>query len=122
MNYRGIIIEESLEDPSVLSEVEILETKVVPVGPEHKTPWLLQWTLHTVTFPEDKADWVANEISKSIDTQHPQWYVDFQNDTYHYIVFLMKVFKAELADTKTYEEAKKFGRSLGIPNEQLDFA
>ena len=121
MNYKGIIIEESLEDPSILSELEIIETKVIPVGPEQKTPWLLQWTLHTVEFSDDKADRIADEISKSIDAQHPQWYADFKNDTHHYIVFLMKVFKIELADVRTYEEAKKFGHHLGIPSEQLDF-
>jgi len=121
MNYKGIIIEESLGDPAILSEVEILETKIVPVRPEHKTPWVLQWTLHTVELPVDRADWIADEISKSIDVEHPHWYSDFKNDTHHYIVYLLKVFKVDLSDPSQYEEAKKHGRRLGIPEQQLDF-
>jgi hypothetical protein len=122
MNYRGIIIEESLLDPSVLSEVEILETKVEGVTSTHKTPWLLQWTMHTVEFPAERADRIADEISKSIDSEHPSWYADFKNDTHHYIVYLMKVFKIDLTDPSQYKDAKKHGRKLGIPAEQLDFA
>ena len=40
----GDIIEESLTDRSVLSEVTILETRVEPVTEYHRTPWLEQWT------------------------------------------------------------------------------
>lgn len=122
MNYKGIIIEESLLDRSVLSEVEVLETKVEGVTPAHKTPWVLQWTMHTVEFPPERADWIADEISKSIDSEHPGWYADFKNDTHHYIVYLQKVFKVDLADSSQYKEAKKYGHKLGIPKEQLDFA
>lgn len=122
MNYRGIIIEESLLDPSVLSEVEILETKIEAVRPEHKTPWVLQWTMHTVEFPEEKADHIAEELSKSLDAKHPTWYADFKNDTHHYIVYLLKVFKVDLSNPRQYKEVKKYGRHLGIPAQQLDFA
>lgn len=38
MDYKGIIIEESLEDKSVLDEVKIVDTKVEPITPRHKTP------------------------------------------------------------------------------------
>ena len=54
MPYRGVIIEESLEDKDVLKEVRILSTKVEPVTEKHKTPRIKQWTLHTVEIPEDR--------------------------------------------------------------------
>lgn len=38
MNYRGVIIEESLLDTSILKEIRILETNVYPVTEELKTP------------------------------------------------------------------------------------
>ena len=41
----GDIIEESLTDRSVLSEVTILETRVEPVTEYHRTLWLEQWTI-----------------------------------------------------------------------------
>lgn len=43
MNYKGVIIEESLTDNSVLGDVNIVSTKVEPVTEHHKTPHLKQW-------------------------------------------------------------------------------
>jgi len=45
MNYRGVIIEESLKKNDALKEVMILGTRVEPVTKEHKTPWLKQMDL-----------------------------------------------------------------------------
>src|SRR5205807_4515912 len=45
-NYRGVIIEESLEERSVLNRLKILETKVDTLTDYHKTPWLKRWTKH----------------------------------------------------------------------------
>ena len=40
MNFEGIIIEESLTDNSVLSEVNIVSTKVEPMTVGHQIPWI----------------------------------------------------------------------------------
>ena len=123
MNYQGIIVEESLEDKSVLEDVQILSTKVENVVQKHKTPWLLQWTLHKVEILEDKAKEVAEKISKSLDQGHDgSWYADFKNDTHHYIVFRDKVFCIDRTSKEQYNEAKQYGLSLGIPEYQLDFS
>jgi len=53
MNYKGVIIEESLENKDVLRDVVILSTKVEQVTEKHKTPYLKQWTLYTVELPEE---------------------------------------------------------------------
>lgn len=63
-NFRGTIIEESLEDSSILKEFKVLNTKVVSVNEKHKTPWLKQWTLHKVEIPEDKAGEYAERIGR----------------------------------------------------------
>ncbi len=121
MDYQGVIIEESLEDKSVLKEVQILSTKVEQVVEKHKTPWLLQWTLHTVEIPENQADDIAEKISSALEKEH-SWYADFKNEKYHYIIFRDKVFKVERGDKAQYDEVVKFGISLGIPEYQLDFS
>ena|ERR1035437_916927 len=121
MNYRGVIIEESLDDKSVLSKVKILETKVEKVIPRHKTPWLLQWTLDTVEIPEENADEIASEISEALDRQHV-WYADYKNENYHYIIYKNKVFKVDLKNPVFYKEARGYGISIGIPEYQVDFA
>jgi hypothetical protein len=122
MNYKGVIIEESLEDSSLLKELTVLETKVEPITPEHKTPWLNQWTLHTVEIPEEKAESVAEKMSKSFDKEHPDWYADYKNDEHHFIIYAGKVFKVELSNPVLYKDAKEYGISIGIPEYQVDFA
>ena len=121
MNYTGVIIEESLENKDILKEVKISETKVEEVVEEHKTPWIKQWTLHTVEIPENQVAGVAEKISKALDSKH-DWYADFKNDTHHYIIFRDKVFYIDRKSKEQYDEAKHYGISLGIPEYQVDFA
>ena len=119
----GVIIEESLEDKSILKEVKILSTDIEEVTEYHKTPWLKQWTKHTVEIPEDKAKEIAEKISKSIHGEHENsWYVDFKNDKFHYVIFRNKVFFINRRYKKAYEEATKYGVSIGIPAYQVEFA
>ena len=54
MDYEGVIIEESLRDPSVLGRVTILSTRVETVTEWHQTPWLTQWTFLTIRVPEQE--------------------------------------------------------------------
>jgi hypothetical protein len=98
MDYEGVIIAESLHDADVLSQLDIMDTVVEPITPEHKTPWLSQWTLHTVRVPEAKAREIAETLSHSINAGHAtSWYADFQNDTHHFVVFRDRVFHIDLA-------------------------
>ena len=121
-NYQGIIIEESLENKDVLKDVKIVSTKVEKVTAKHQTPWLKQWTLHTVEITEQKAEKIADVISRNLETKHTAWYADFKHDNFHYIIFPEKVFKVNRRNDNEYEEAKQHGISLGIPDYQLDFS
>ncbi|MFW5720173.1 MAG: hypothetical protein ACOCXT_04070 [Candidatus Dojkabacteria bacterium] len=122
MNYKGILIEESLANPNILDDFKILATKIYPVTSSHKTPWLTQWTLHTVEVPEKDAERLAEKLTTSFDKQHPHsWYADYKNERYHFIIFQNKVFKVELAKPTLYKEVKEYGLSIGIPQHQLDF-
>lgn len=121
MDYQGTIIEESLDDRSVLNHVEIISTNVEEVTEEHKTPWIKQWTLDTVNISEKSADAIASELSKGLDKQH-NWYADYKNDRFHYIIYRGKVFKVDLQNPTLYRDAKQYGISVGIPEYQVDFA
>ncbi|MBD3252540.1 hypothetical protein GF386_02310 [Candidatus Pacearchaeota archaeon] len=120
MNYRGVIIEESLENKEVLNKVKIISTKVEQVTEKHKTPWVKQWTLHTVEISEEQAETIANEISESLDSQH-SWYADFKNNKFHYIIFRDNIFRINRDNKEQYDEAKQHSISLGIPEYQVDF-
>jgi hypothetical protein len=121
-NYKGVIIEESLANKDVLKKIKIISTKIEKVMDEHKTPWLSQWTLHTVEISENEAKVIAEEISKSLDYSHnSSWYADYKNDTHHYIIFRDKIFYIDRTSKGQYDEAKRYGISLGIPEYQVDF-
>lgn len=122
MNYQGVIIEESLQDVSVMNELKLLQTIIEPITPKHKTPWLKQWTLHTVEIPEEYAEEIAEKISTSFDKEHPDWYADHKNDRYHFIIYSGKVFKVDLTNPVIYKDAQDYGISIGIPAYQVDFA
>jgi len=120
--YKGVIIEESLTDKSVLSRVKIVSTKVEPITEKHKTPWLKQWTLHTVEIPEAKAKEVADALNHAIDTTHASWYADFKTDMHHFIIYPNKVFFIDRTKKADYDAATAYGISLGIPEYQVDFS
>lgn len=119
-NYKGVIIEESLEDKSVLKEIKIISTEVEEVIEKHKTPWLDKWTLYTVEIAQDKAEKIAEKLSKSLEKEH-SWYADFKNKTHHFIIFRDRVFFIDRTSREEYDQAKQYGISLGIPGYQVDF-
>lgn len=121
MNYTGVIIEESLENGDILKEIKVTKTELEAVTEKHQTPWIKQWTLHTVEIPENQADEVAEKISQALDGKH-SWYADFKNDLFHYVIFRGKFFKVDRSKKEQYDDVTKFGVSLGIPNYQLDFS
>ena len=121
-NFKGTIIEESLEDKLVLSKVKIISTKVEDVTDRHQTPWVKQWTLHKVEIEPEKVDGIAVQISKSLDADHEHsWYADFKNEDTHYVIYRDKVFKIDRTRIEEYLEAKEYGLALGIPPYQVKF-
>ena len=122
MNYQGVIIEESIEDAGVLRELKVLDTKVEPIAEKHQTPWLKQWTLHTIEIPEADAENIANQLSKNLKSDPSAWYADYKNDRRHFIIFPDKVFLIDRRKKDEYAEATRYGMTLGIPEYQLDFS
>ena len=119
-NYTGDIIEESLTDTSILKELHITNTRIEQVTPEHKTPWLKQWTLHTIDVTEDEAAPLAERLSHLLGDNY--WYVDYKNDDTHYIIFPHKVFKVDRNNSEEYKPVVSYGLSINIPRHQLDFS
>jgi len=120
-NYKGVIIEESMEDNSIIKELKVINTEVESVTDNHQTPWIQQWTLHTVEIQENQADNIAKKLSEILDSEH-NWYADFKNDNFHYVIFRDKIFKVDRSKKEQYDEITRYGVNLGIPNYQLDFS
>lgn len=119
-NLKGEIIEESLQDKSVLKNIVIESTRVEEVTEGHKTPWLKQWTLHTISVSEAGAVELAETLSHALEPNY--WYIDFKNDAVHYIIFPGRVFRVDRSKTDQYKPVVSYGLSLNIPRYQLDFS
>lgn len=120
MVYKGTIIEESLGNKDVLRDLKITKTEIEPVTAEHKTPWLRQWTIHTVEIKDSNSERIARKISSSLERYHA-WYVDFKSETRHIIIFRNKIFNINRKEEE-YKKVKEYGIKLGIPGYQLDFS
>ena len=122
MDFEGVIVEESLDDASVLKRLKINKTEVEKVTKEFKTPWLKHWTLRYVTIPEKDANSIAEEIGRSISKVHSSsWFADIWNDAVLYVIFRGKVFRLDRTRKEQFEDAAKYALSVGIPRHQLGF-
>lgn len=120
MDYIGIIIEESLTDSKIIDELKVISKVEEKVTKEHNTPWLQKWTMYTVSIPQDKITEYTERLSKLIDTSKcNDWFTDFKNYEYHYIVFNNKVFKLNVNKIEDYVELEKYATSLGLPKNQM---
>lgn len=121
-NYKGTIIKESLESTEVLNTIKIISTEIEKVTPDHNTPWLSKWTMVNVEIPLENAKNIADELSKSIDKNHSNsWYVEFNNHEKQFVIFRDKVFCFDLENDILKQEAKEYGKLIGILERQLDF-
>lgn len=120
MDYKGVIIEESLIDTEIIKELNVLQKEVEEINKEDNTPWLTKWTMDTVVIEETKIDEYTNRLSELIDTKHcNDWYCDFRNDKYHYVVFPNKVFKLDRNKKQDYIDMQEYAIKLGLPKHQL---
>ena len=122
MKFLGVIIEESLVNKKILAEVEIVYTVIEKVTPLHQTPWLTMWTKHTVQIPESEINIFSEMLSLQFDRSHTNWYADFKNELFHFIVFPEKVFRIARINVEEYQVVVEYGKSLGIPEHQLGFS
>ena len=116
--YKGVIIEESLDDSKVLKSIKITHTRVEKVTESHATPHLAQWTLHSVEVDANKIGETTKLVSRIL---QPTWYVHFYDDKEFFVVFKDKVISFLKDDSKGRQSAIDYGLTLGIPEYQLDF-
>lgn len=118
--YSGVIIEESLANRQALEGLNIVKQEVEQVTEEHETPWLAQWTCDSVEIPEADIESVVQKLSVAIDTEHiGNWYCDFRNNDWHYVVFSGRIFKIDRSKREAYDEMREYALSIGLPEHQL---
>jgi hypothetical protein len=109
--YHGIIVEESLRDPSVLETLAILGRKK---GRD--------WTLLRVGIEERALKMMVNRLRQNLITVNGvPFYAHFYHPGELIVVFPERVFRVT-PEKSSWEPVVTYGKSVGIPAEQLDFA
>ena len=117
--FKGFILSESLEDPTILNNFKKIYVKV-----EHHTKsedYPPFWHLFKIEVGEEEIEKVVGQFAKAI---KPKWYAHFWNDKIVYVVFLNKTFQIPLEkvwSSKEFQEAKNYALSVGIDEMYLDF-
>lgn len=109
-DYFGTIIEESLEDNRVLNDIEIISFRISKdESPQDR------WHLYKAKVSKEDIEKLSKYIKSG------KWYMHFWGGTDVIAVFRGKTFEFNYTDKATWKDAVDYGRSVGIPDEQLDF-
>src|SRR5437667_10672928 len=110
MKYTGTIVQESLSDDRILNEIEIIDFKVT----KEENP-SDRWHLFTVKITKEQIQKLSNYLKPE------KWYAHFWSGDNVVAIFPNKIFKFKHSNKSTWKDAVNYGKSIGIPEEQLDF-
>lgn len=118
---RGMLIGESLRVGAELLLSEWRVTKVHRVAVKNAVPPQPdEWVLLHFEADDRKADAVAESLARAL-KREGGWYADFEVSGDHVVVFADRIFRYPRGDRVAREEAVCYGRSVGVPDHQLDW-
>jgi hypothetical protein len=118
----GVLIAESLRVGGELSGLPLRLTRVTRVAAgdtDAGQPPL--WTLLYFAAPDDAAERLATALAGAL-APDGGWYCDFGTGTEKFVVFADRVFRYPRGDQAGGDAARAYGRSVGVPEAQLDWA
>jgi len=115
---KGLLLKESLEDMSVLELVHITKTESWEIS-NAAASQPTTWTALSFEAEESQADALAEKLSQALKSR---WYTNASTSTHVYVIFPGKIFKYRKGDSTQRAKAEQHGRSIGIPESQLDWS
>jgi len=114
--FKGIIISESLNEPSLINQFKIYKAEIskeeesIP-NENRKARWHLYWAKASMKQ--------IKQLSKEI---KQGGYTHFWNSKKEVkVIFKDKIFKLQFDNKSSWKDAVEYGKSIGIPEYQLDF-
>lgn len=111
--WRGVLIEESLEDPTVLNRMHIVGTMSERLEGEEDRG---EFHFHKVEVDNDALKGVLQDASESI---KDSWYFHLVSGDRMIVVFRGRVFEATKGRANEFDAIRAFALSQGIHPEQL---
>lgn len=78
------------------------------------------WTFIEFEADEPAAGNLADALAKVLEKEHG-WYADFRTPAETFVVYSGRVFRYPRGDGQGRAEAAAYGRSVGVPEHQLDW-
>jgi hypothetical protein len=80
----------------------------------------LTWTFIEFEVDDDHVAGIAHALSRSMEASGG-WYCDFRTNQETFVVFADRIFRYPRGDADGRAEAEAYGRSVGVPEAQLDW-
>ena len=106
--FKGILIEESLDDPRILNLISISKVRITSDNP------LDRWHIYTLKATKEEINNLSNHIKQG-------WYMHFWRGTEVIVIFNGQRFEFRKSDKSAWQSVTNYGLFVGIPREQLDF-
>jgi len=116
----GTLIAESLRVDAELGGLRLVMRKIRRLAAGDVTigqPEL--WTFVEFEADEADADVLAEHLAEVL--AQPSWYTDFRTPRETFVVFAGRIFRYPRGDHPGRADAVAYGRSLGVPENQLDW-
>lgn len=117
----GVLIAESLRTGAELTGIPLQITKLTRIEVTNAgddQPRL--WTLLDFAAEEPEAQHLADQLASCLSSTGG-WYTDFHTPADTFVIFANKVFSYPRGQAEGRREAQDYGRSVGIPEQQLDW-
>lgn len=121
MSLKGTLIGESIRVGASIEGVPVTLDKLyrLPAG-DQGSDQPLTWLFIAFTASEDQADQLATALSQALEVQFG-WYCDFRSDDETFVVFADRIFRYPRGDQSGRSKAEAYARSVGVPEDQLDW-
>lgn len=108
--YHGIVIPEGFNDPSLVDSFKLFAKKRSNNN---------GWALCGISVHESEVNEVIHSIQNQLRADEP-WYAHLYNDEELIVIFKQKIFRVT-PHQSSWKPVIEYGRTIGIPDEQLDF-
>ena len=115
MSWKGVIIEESLDDKSLFNLVTTIKTEEATLEEEEKKETL---HFHNIILDEDKKDEFIKKAKRSI---KQGWYIHICLNGRMVVIFKDRSFEFTESEQDKIKQAHEYGLSIGIVKEQMEF-
>ena len=121
MTLQGALIAESLRVGGRLEDLALTVTTIsrADLGDE-RAGQPRAWTFIEFEAPDGEADRLMAALERAL-SREGGWYCDFRNEAETFVVFADRSFRYPRGDHDGRAAAAAHGRSVGVPEAQLDW-